>query len=157
MAENKQLMNVPEAVYGENYKNDFMTQYRDFVASTSQISGRRHQANQFFSTINTMLLMASGLIPTAKVNFNWQIALAGGLLCLIWKHMIDGYSSLNSAKFKVILEMEEHLPAATYTMEWEYLQSAKASSLSSTESKVPWLFMGAYLAVYITNVVSKLL
>lgn len=152
MAGIKKLMQVSEAHYGDEYKNVFLTQYRDFVDSTNQISARRHQANQFFSTINTGLLAASGLIPTANVNFNWQIALAGGLLCLIWKHMIDGYSGLNSAKFKVILEMEEHLPVATYAMEWEYLQQVKASSLSSTESKVPWLFMGAYFAVYVTSI-----
>jgi len=156
MAGNTQLMQVSEAHYGNDYQSVFLTQYRDFVASTSQISARRHQANQFFSTINTGLLAASGLIPTANVNFNWQLALAGGLLCLIWKHMIDGYSGLNGAKFRVILEMEEHLPAATYAMEWEYLKRAKASTLSSTESKVPWLFMGAYFAVYVTNIMGYL-
>jgi len=152
MASNDGLMAVSEAQYGDRYKSDFLTQYRDFVASTSQISGRRHQANQFFSTINTLLLMASGFIPGEDIAFNWPIALAGGLLCLIWKHMIDGYSNLNGAKFKVILEMEEHLPAATFRTEWGYLKQAKASTLSSVESKVPWLFIGAYLLVYVATI-----
>lgn len=152
MASDQRLMAVSEAEYGDCYKSVFLTQYRDFVASASQVSDRRHQANQFFSTINTVLLAASGFIPGKEIAFNWQIALAGGLLCLIWKHMIDGYSSLNSAKFKVILEMEEHLPAATYKTEWSHFKQARASSLSSIESNVPWLFMGAYFLVYIATV-----
>ncbi len=153
MASDERLLAVSEAQYGDRYKSDFLTQYRDFVASTTQISQRRHQANQFFSTINTLLLMASGFIPGKEIAFNWPIALAGGLLCLIWKHMIDGYSSLNGAKFRVILEMEEHLPAATYKTEWKYLQQAKVSTLSSVESKVPWLFMGAYFLVYVATLI----
>ena len=54
---------------------------------------------------------------------------------------------------KVILEMEEHLHAATYKTEWKYLQQAKVSTLSSVESKVPWLFMGAYFLVYVATLI----
>ena len=152
-----QLETISEAHYGDDYKSVFLTQYRDFVASASDISDRRHEANKFFSTINTVLLMASGLIPTKSSEFNWQVALAGGLLCMIWLFMIASYRELNGAKFKVILEMEKQLPVATYATEYRFKKAAKSSNLSSVESMVPKLFMGAYFLVFVTHFVGKYL
>ncbi len=157
MSDNEKLMTISEAHYGDDYKSVFLTQYRDFVASASDISDRRHEANKFFSTINTVLLMASGLIPSEGLDFSWQIALAGGLLCLIWMHMIVSYKELNGAKFKVILEMEKQLPAATYASEYRFKKAAKSSNLSSVESMVPKLFMGAYFLVFATHFAGKYL
>lgn len=154
MSENEQLLAVQEAQYGEQYKADFMTQYRDFVASANQISNRRHQANQFFSSINTVLLMGSGFIENKDAAMHWQVAVAGALLCVIWRRMIIAYSNLNSAKFKVILEMEEYLPVATYKTEWKHLKKAGSKTLSSVESLVPRLFIAAYILVYIFSIES---
>jgi len=154
MVENEGLFPVKEAEYGERYKADFMTQYRDFVASANQISAKRHQANQFFSSINTVLLMGSGFIPGKEMALHWQVVIAGALLCVIWRRMIMAYSDLNSAKFKVILAMEENLPVAVYKTEWQHIKKAKGKTLSSIESLVPRLFIAAYILVYITNVLS---
>lgn len=151
MSASEQLLSIPETHYGDEYKSVFLTQYRDFVASASEISDRRHEANKFFSTINTVLLMSSGLVPKEIAGFNWQVALAGGLLCLIWMHMITSYKELNSAKFKVILEMEKQLPVATYATEYQFSKAAKSSSLSSVELLVPKLFAGAYFLVFVTH------
>lgn len=149
MADNDDLFAVSEARYGDQYKDDYMTQYRDYVDSAQQISSRRHQANQFFSTINTLLLTASGLIPGKDVGFSLHIAIAGALLCLIWIHMIRAYRDLNSAKFKVIQDMEDRLPLAAFKSEWVYFKGANGHSLTTVESLVPKLFIGAYLAIFI--------
>ena len=154
MSENEQLLAVQEVQYGEHYRADFMTQYRDFVASANQISSRRHQANQFFSSINTVLLMGSGFIPGKEMVLHWQVVVAGALLCVIWRRMIVAYSSLNSAKFKVILEMEEHLPVAVYKTEWQHFKKADGKTLTSVESLVPRLFIAAYILVYIISILT---
>lgn len=151
------VLSASEAHYGDRYKSDFLTQYRDFVDSAHQVSAKRHQANQFFSSLNTILLAASGLIPGDGPGFSWEIAIAGGLLCLIWRRMILAYADLNSAKFKVINEMEKHLPAATYNAEWVYFKAADGSTLTSIESLVPRLFIGAYVFVYVVKVAEKYL
>ena len=148
------LMSGSEAHYGDSYKDVYLTQYRDFISSASDISDRRHDANRFFSTINSVFLLASGLIPTEGVGFSWYVALAGALLCLIWMHMIASYKELNAAKFKVILEMEKHLPAATYASEYLFKKASASSNLSSVESMVPKLFIGAYFLVYVSHVFS---
>lgn len=155
MAGSENLLAVTEDQYGDQYKDDFMTLFRDFVTSANQISDRRHQANTFFSSINTVLLMATGLIPkevadaSAGEELNWQFAVAGGLLCWIWRKMITAYRDLNAAKFKVINEIEQNLPLAAYGAEWQYFKAAQGSSLTSVESRVPLLFMGAYAGVFV--------
>ena len=154
MAGSNHLLAVSEAHYGDRYKSDFMTQYRDFVESAQQVSAKRHQANQFFSSINTVLLTASGLIANETSGLNWQIAIAGGLLCMVWRQMILAYANLNSAKFKVINEMEQYLPASTYKAEWEYFKAAKSSNLTSIEALVPRLFIGAYIFIFLFKLAS---
>jgi hypothetical protein len=157
MTDSGNLLAVSKQQYGAQYETDFMTLFRDYVESAHQISRLRHQANTFFSSINTVLLMATGLVPSAVTDStedtgtNWQVALAGVLLCLIWRRMIIAYSDLNSAKFKVINEIEEHLPLAAYKKEWQHFKTAGGRSLTSVESWVPRLFMGAYIAVTLVN------
>ena len=162
MTGNEELLAVTEAQYGDQYRNDFMTLYRDFVNSASQVSDRRHQANTFFSSINTVLLMATGLVPrevaevlevtTAHMELDWQfaiVAVAGCLLCWIWRKMIAAYRDLNSAKFKVINEIEQHLPLAAYDAEWKHFKAAQGNTLTSVEQRVPLMFMAAYAGVFL--------
>lgn len=143
------LLAVTETQYGDQYRADFMTLFLGYVESAHQISGRRHKANAFFSSINTVLLAASGLTLGSNTSgYNWQIAVAGGLLCLIWWRMIIAYRDLNSAKFQVINEIEKHLPIAAYNEEWRCFKEAKGRTLTSVESWVPLLFTVAYLFVF---------
>ena len=153
MTDSGNLLAVSEQQYGDQYKTDLMTLFRDYVESAHQVSRLRHQANTFFSSINTVLLMATGFIPSNAADSvtgagsSWQPALAGLLLCLIWRHMIVAYRDLNSAKFKVINEIEGYLPLAAYRAEWQHFQAAGGHNLTSIEAWVPRLFVAAYVVV----------
>ena len=85
----------------------------------------------------------------------WLTALAGVLFSYTWRKLIQSYRSLNTAKFKVIHELEQHLPFAAYDREWEHLEHGKISSthspLSAVESKVPYVFMLIHSAVLLVN------
>ena len=63
--------------------------------------------------------------------------------------MITAYRDLNSAKFRVINEIERHLPLAAYGKEWEFFKAAQGNSLTIVELRVPLLFMGAYAGVFL--------
>lgn len=157
MADNKDLFAVSRESYGDQYSTDLMTLFRDYVDSAHQVSRARHQANTFFSSINTILLMATGFVHSYEsqsatgADINWQVALAGVLLCVIWRRMIIAYSDLNAAKFKVINDIEGHLPLAAYKVEWQHFKADGGRSLTSIESWVPRLFMGAYIAMALLN------
>lgn len=156
MTGDERLMAVSEQRYGPQYKADLMTLFRDYVASADRVSERRHTANQFFSSINTVLLMATGFIPGEVDAVHWQVALAGVLLCIIWRRMIAAYRNLNAAKFRVIHDIERQLPLAVYSAEWDYFEAAqggrKFMTLSTVEAAVPVLFMGAYVFVYLLGI-----
>ena len=92
MTGNGDLFAVSREQYGDQYRTDLMTLFRDFVGSAHQVSRLRHQANTFFSSINTVLLV-----------------------------------------------------------EWQHFKDADGRSLTSIESCVPRLFMGAYIAMALLN------
>jgi hypothetical protein len=147
MTGKKQVFAVSEAEYGERYKADLMTQFNNFVATTSEVSTWRYNANGFFSTINTALLTSAGLLGDKSAGLHWQIAVAGVLLCVIWRRMILSCRALNNAKFKVILDIEKQLPLAPFTVEDRYFNADGGKSLTSVEKWVPVLFMVAYILV----------
>jgi hypothetical protein len=119
--------------------------YQGYVESADRISDRRHSANSFFLTVNTALLGITGYLQAADAELLWLVALAGMVLGYTWFRLIKSYRSLNTAKFKVIHEIEQQLPFALYDAEWEQLergQDAKVHTpFSKVEATVPLVFM----------------
>jgi hypothetical protein len=129
--------------------------YKIMVASSEGLVSRRQGVNTFFLTMNGALLTACGLIVQNSGIHRltaWGIlvlALAGGILCVAWKSLINSFGQLNTGKFKVINAIERHLKAAIYDAEWEALgrgQDPKIyRSFTSREIWVP----NALLVIYI--------
>ena len=98
--------------------------YKIMVASSEGLVSRRQGVNTFFLTMNGALLTACGLIVQNSGIHRltaWGIlvlALAGGILCVAWKSLINSFGQLNTGKFKVINAIERHLKAAIYDAEW---------------------------------------
>ena len=71
--------------------------------------------------------------------------MAGTVLCYLWYRIIRSYRDLNSAKFKIVHEIERYLPLRPYDAEWEYVDRGKNPKLyllfTRVEGVVPWLFM----------------
>ena len=151
----EQLFKASREQYGDSYRSDYLTMYQDYVASADAISGRRHAANSFFVTINTGLLGVTGYLGDEAGELIWLTALAGILLSYTWRKLIQSYRSLNTAKFKVIHELEQNLPFAAYDREWVHLKGGKDSHLhsplSAVESRVPLVFMAIHSAVFIAK------
>lgn len=153
----EQLFRASEADYGESYRRDYLTMYQDYVGSADTISSRRHAANSFFVTINTGLLGVTGYLGDEAGGLIWLTALAGILFSYTWRKLIQSYRSLNTAKFKVIHELEKNLPFSAYDKEWVHLKGGKDSKLhsplSAVESRVPLVFMVIHGAVFLAKFV----
>jgi hypothetical protein len=152
------LLRVPEEEYGERYRDHCLAMYHGIVDSAEKISDRRHSANSFFLTVNTALLGITGYLQSAHVDFLWLVALAGVVLCYTWYRLIASYRSLNTAKFRVIHEIEQQLPFAPFDAEWEQLQRGKVPAVhvpfSQVEKVVPLVFLalhGAALVAILLN------
>jgi hypothetical protein len=146
---------VPPDEYGDAWRADYLALYNEYVASADRISDRRYTANSFFLSINTVLLGATGYLTGDGENLVWLAAFAGILFSYTWKRLIASYKSLNSAKFAVIIEMEQQLPVAPYEAEWQHLKKGMDTSahvpFSTLESWVPMVFMLLHAVVVVVN------
>jgi len=130
-----------------------MEQYKLYLEMADRISSRRQTANSYFLTLNTVLLSLVSYLSlgTEQKKWYWLVAIAGIVLSYMWYRLIRSYKNLNSAKFKVIHEIEAKLPMAPYDAEWEAIGRGKAPELylpfTHVEIYVPWVFITLHAAV----------
>lgn len=129
-----------------------LEQYKLCVEMADKVSQRRQSANNYCLSVNTFLLSFLAYLTSIQVTsaVMIMIALVGILLCLIWFSLIRSYKNLNSAKFKVIIEMEKLLgDYHPYDREWDLLKRGEDKKLYSllthVESKIPLLFASLYV------------
>jgi len=100
-----------------------------------RLSARRVLVNNSFITLTGAGAIAFAAAPTSfgagpAVFFQAAIMLACILLAVLWRETIVYYRHLSDAKFRVIQEMEELLPARPYTVEHEYFIGKRKSKLT---------------------------
>ncbi len=160
-----QLFIAKEKEYGDQYKDHLFEQYKLFVESAEKISDRRQHANNYFITINATLISFIGLSFQIKnlQDIGWVrilIVMVGVATCIIFWYLLRSYKQINSGKFKVIHEIEQHLPIALYDYEWEVLGRGDKPKLyypfSHIELKIPWIFGILYVLLGVFLFISSL-
>ncbi|MGH2803751.1 MAG: RipA family octameric membrane protein [Thermoleophilaceae bacterium] len=137
--------------------SNYFELYRLAVEMADRISARRGVANSFFLTANTGIVAVLG-----SQDVRWYLAAAGIVFAAAWWALLKSYRDLNSAKFEIILAMEERLPIGVYGDEWDRLRRepvkfslrrdalrswlAQYRELGSIERIVPWVFALIYAA-----------
>jgi hypothetical protein len=160
-------------LYGSNksYQDHLIAQYTLYVEMADRISSRRQTANSFFLSINTAIFAfvsygqsENNSLRDAEMQF--VVAIAGVILCFTWYRLVRSYRDLNTAKFKVIHEIERRLPLSPYDAEWEAVGGGDDSKLylpfTHVEKFIPWIFMALHgfafaIGVRWSAVVTKLL
>lgn len=139
-----------------------LEQYRLFVETSERVVARRQTANTFFLSINSLLLVAVGILlreatGVVVVALGSGLVAAGIVACVAWRRMVTSFRQLNAAKFDIIHLLEEHLPAAMFKAEWDALGSGKKKSryrpFTGTEAWMPWVFMGLHALVAVGSLV----
>lgn len=137
--------------YSEKYSDHVLEQYKLYLEMADRISARRQTANTFFVSLNTVLITLGGYARTATSTddfFYSVISCSGMVVCYIWYRLIKSYKNINSAKFKVIHEIEKELPLKVYDAEWEAVGRGKDKKLyqpfTHMELKVPWVFFAIH-------------
>jgi len=145
--------------YGEKFQDHLLEQYKLYVEMADRISIRRAQANKFF------ISLLSGLLAVLSIAINKSIltemhnalflaiSLLGLILGTLWYVTINSYRQLNSEKFKVIHEIEQHLPFPCYEREWEILGKGKERKkylqLTRVEQFIPFVLAFPYFLLFI--------
>src|ERR1700675_4010304 len=101
---------APEYPQKEKYQAHLLEQYKLYVEMADRVSQRRQTTNSYFLSINTGLLAFVGYITTKETSsYLWLIGLSGIVLSLLWFYIVTSYRDLNTAKFKIIHEIEKRL------------------------------------------------
>lgn len=156
-----QLIRQTKESYGESFKTDLFEQYKLYVESAEKISERRVSANNYLLTVNAFLVTLHGLVAASRYHSSWTILvpIAGFLVSLTWHRVITSYHDMNTVKFKVIHELEQHMPAALYEYEWEKAHGVRGKvyyPVSHLERWIPIIFMILYVLLVLLGIVGWL-
>ena len=132
--------------YPDYFIQGLLEQYKLCLQSADNASGRREASNRYLVTLNVALLALYGLQSVGSVNLYLlvPVALAGIIVSALSLHIIRSYKKLNTAKFDVILHLEEYLPTAALGYEWELLKQPHRGrayqQVSDLERLIYWVF-----------------
>ena len=158
------LFHISKETYEDSFRTDLLEQYKLYVQSAENVSGRRVASSSYLLTLNTALVALYGL-QSASFGENWWtllVPIAGILVSWLWCRIIKSHADLNRVKFALIHEMEQHLPAAMYKCEWQLAEGGQGKAykaVTTTEQWIPGLFAGlhAILAIRIVLEVTGIL
>lgn len=141
----------------KTYYNHILEQYKIYVEMADRISSRRNLANIFFLTLHTTILGVIGFTfeKIDLINPKWMVVfpfLGIITLCIVWWWLLISYRQLNTAKYKVIGDLEKKLPASPYwAAEWKELGEGKSIKkylpLTALEIFIPIVFGTSYLMI----------
>jgi len=150
----KGLLGKPREQYGDRYDDHLLDQYKLFAESAIKVTEWRNSANNFLLAANTLLVTLYGLAATLNGASPWRCAVAGAglLVAIAWLCLILSYKNLNSTKFKVIHEIEQHLPLALFRYEWDvHTERDDHTKLTINEVCIPVVFAVLYVALMVAS------
>jgi hypothetical protein len=147
-----------------NLLSILLEEYKLFVETSEKLVARRQTVNAFFLSMNAALISAVGVImgqAASKIDVALSgvigIGLAGILLCISWRRLVNSHRQLNTGKFVLIENMEKYLPAALFKAEWHALgkgqDNKKYMPFTRTESVLPFVFILLYAVAAIVSLV----
>ena len=148
----KPLLRNTRDTYTGSFSTDLLEQYKLYVQSAENVSARRVASSRYLLTVNTALLALYGLL-IANANQSYlalPIPLTGILVSLAWYLIIKSHANLNGVKFRVIHEIEQHLPAALYDYEWQLAEQGKGRvyrAVTGIEEYIPLLFTAFHVGL----------
>lgn len=135
--------------------------YKMYVEMSDRVSTRRANANKYLLTTNTFLFSLFGIATTlegfTKELWVYIVPSVGILICLTWYILIESYSNLNSAKFKVIHDLEKKLPYRVFYDEWQHIKEEKSNKynrITKVEPLIPLIFMMLYAVLAVIALIS---
>jgi|GEM_PF-1081416 len=145
--------------FREPQNQDRMILYKTMVETSEKLIDRRQKTNVFFVTAIGTLISILSILPRFQMDkshsmflFN-ALGITGIVFCNSWRNLISNYGKLNTAKFKVILELEKSFSASIFTAEWIALlngdQKKPYKSFTKTEQYIPVIMIFLILVTMI--------
>jgi hypothetical protein len=133
--------------YGKDFQKHLLEQYKLFVGTSLDVTTKRLESNKFHLALNSFIFGLTSYLTTMNQHVVIiLLSIVGILISFVWRRNILAYKELNSAKFKVIHELETYLPACLFKCEEKHYLH-KYHGLTSTEKLFPLIFVFLYLSV----------
>ena len=135
----------------------WLDQYKAYLADLGNVGSRYATANGFYLSVISALLgilaltESSKLLGTVPRSTLWVVCLFASVICIVWTRTIGFYRRLFSAKFRVLDELEAHLPHKCYGKEYEYLEAKGATNLLKIDRFAPIALMLFFIALAIVR------
>ena len=145
--------------YGDSFNTDLLEQYKLYVQSAENVSARRVASSRYLLTLSSALVALYGLQSADFSQNCWTLLtpIAGITVSVLWYRIIKSHANPNRVKFKVIYELEQHLPAAMYKYEWHLAEEGKGKTyrtVTTIEQWVPILFGALHMVLVIIIVLT---
>lgn len=137
----------------EDKKQDVLAIWQTCVEMANGVSQRRDTMNNLFVTLNIAVIAAVSWMWDVKTVF---LCVAGLVICVVWLLYINNFKRLNTAKFRVIYDLEERLGVTPFKDEWDILKKTKCY-LEGTklERILPIAFALGYAVVFVILICTK--
>lgn len=131
-----------------------LDQYRLYVHSFEKVVIRRQTVHSFFLSANVLILTGLGVVakdvahspPVVLIVIS--AGLVGTAIGLAWHRTLRSYAQLSKAKINVIRQLEQYLPAAAFSSEWDSLgrgqEPKRYYPLTKAELILPLIFSTAF-------------
>ena len=145
--------------YEGSFKADLLEQYKLYVQSAENVSARRVASSRYLLTLNVALVALYGLQSANFGQTYWTllVPVLGIPVSLLWHQIIKSHRDLNTVKFEVIHELEQHLPAALFDYEWQLAEHGKGKSynpVTHIERWIPIAFVALHLVATILTILT---
>ncbi len=151
------LLGIGKEDYGSEYQTHILAIYQTYVEMVDRLYARRLSSNKFFLSINTAMIALLGYksaLTTNNVPFILVIVIAGLTLSVAWFFYIRSNRILRENAFRVIHEIEAHLPIRSYYAENEINNSSKYIGFTQIEKFIPWVFFAIFTFIAISNLIT---
>jgi hypothetical protein len=142
--------------YGEHLQEHLLEQYKLYVETSLDVTSKRLESNKFYLTLSSIVLGIAGYLTIINQHAVFiLLSVMGIIISVVWIQSIASYKELNAAKFKVIHELEQSMPASVFKFE-ERNYSGKRKGLASTEKWCPIMFIALYSIIIALTVYTLL-
>ena len=144
-------------------RNEYLELYKLHAELADRVSQRREGANRLYVSLLVGLvvflaaLLRFGLGDAPERVVLCAIGVIGVLLSISWFMVIRSYRQLNTEKFRVLLDLEQHLAYPFFTREWDPESVGKKSNrywtLTNVEVSLHLIFAILFVGIIVYSLV----
>ncbi len=126
--------------------NDRVAMWQTYVQTTESVSNRAESINRYMALVQIAIFSSYFIVVDLSAWMSMAIGSGGAIIGVIWLATIYGYMLNYRTKLKVIVDMEQVLPASPITQESAIMK--KATDLHSQDA-TSWksFFSGAQMMI----------